>query len=157
MTKIEDKVNEILGIEATEKPTLESIVKIDNPSVPRIKDPNKPDIDSDYDYSRENYYNLIEKGQEAIEGILEIAKESQHPRAYEVAGQLIASVAGTVDKLQDLQKKLKELKNLPKTASPQIKNALFVGSTKELQQLLKSNENTQSEKKLSEQTDVSDK
>ena len=157
MTKIEDKVNEILGIESTEKPTLESIVKIDNPSVPRIKDPNKPDIDSDYEYSRENYYNLIEKGQEAIEGILEIAKEGQHPRAYEVAGQLIASVAGTVDKLQDLQKKLKELKNLPKTASPQIKNALFVGSTKELQQLLKSNENTQSEKKLSEQTDVSDK
>ena len=157
MTKIEDKVNEILGIESTEKPTLESIVKIDNPSVPRIKDPNKPDIDSDYEYSRENYYNLIEKGQQAIEGILEIAKEGQHPRAYEVAGQLIASVAGTVDKLQDLQKKLKELKNLPKTASPQIKNALFVGSTKELQQLLKSNENTQSEKKLSEQTDFSDK
>ena len=156
MTKIEDKVNEILGIEATEKPTLESIVKIDNPTVPRIKDPNKPDIDSDYEYSRENYYNLIEKGQEAIEGILEIAKEGQHPRAYEVAGQLIASVAGTVDKLQDLQKKLKELKNLPKTASPQIKNALFVGSTKDLQQLLKKNENTQSEKKLSEQKDLSD-
>ena len=154
MTKIEDKVNEILGVET--KPTLETIVKIDNPPVPRIKDPNKPDVDSDYEYSRENYYNLIEKGQEAIEGILEIAKEGQHPRAYEVAGQLIASVAGTVDKLQDLQKKLKELKNLPKTASPQIKNALFVGSTKELQQLLKKNENTQSEKKLSEQTDISD-
>ena len=156
MTKIEDKVNEILGIETTEKPTLETIVKIDNPPVPRIKDPNKPDVDSDYEYSRENYYNLIEKGQEAIEGILEIAKEGQHPRAYEVAGQLIASVAGTVDKLQDLQKKLKELKNLPKTASPQIKNALFVGSTKDLQQLLKKNENTQSEKKLSEQKDLSD-
>lgn len=155
MTKLDDKVNEILGIEPI--PTLESIVKIDNPPVPRIKDPNKPDIDSDYDYSRENYYNLIEKGQQAIEGILEIAKEGQHPRAYEVAGQLIASVAGTVDKLQDLQKKLKELKNLPKTASPQIKNALFIGSTKELQQMLKSNENTKSEKKLSEQTDVSDK
>ena len=157
MTKLDDKVNEILGIETTEKPTLESIVKIDNPSVPRIKDPNKPDIDSDYEYSRENYYNLIEKGQEAIEGILEIAKEGQHPRAYEVAGQLIANVASTVDKLQDLQKKLKELKNLPKTASPQIKNALFVGSTKDLQQLLKQNENTQSENKLPEQTDLSDK
>ena len=156
MTKLDDKVNEILGIETTEKPTLETIVKIDNPPVPRIKDPNKPDVDSDYEYSRENYYNLIEKGQEAIEGILEIAKEGQHPRAYEVAGQLIASVAGTVDKLQDLQKKLKELKNLPKTASSQIKNALFVGSTKDLQQLLKKNENTQSEKKLSEQKDLSD-
>ena len=157
MTKLDDKVNEILGIESTQNPTLESIIKVDNPSVPRIKDPNKPDIDSDYEYSRENYYDLIEKGQQAIEGILEIAKEGQHPRAYEVAGQLIANVAGTVDKLQDLQKKLKELKNLPKTASPQIKNALFVGSTKELQQLLKRNENTQSEKKLPEQTDVSNK
>jgi len=157
MTKLDDKVNEILGIESTEKPTLESIIKIDNSPVPRIQDKNKADVDTDYEYSRENYYNLIEKGQQAIEGILEIAKEGQHPRAYEVAGQLIASVAGTVDKLQDLQKKLKELKNLPKTASPQIKNALFVGSTKELQQLLKQNENTQSEKKLSEQTDVSDK
>jgi hypothetical protein len=155
MSKLDDKVNEILGIEPI--PTLESIVKIDNPPVPRINDTTKADIDNDYEYSRENYYNLIEKGQQAIEGILEIAKEGQHPRAYEVAGQLIASVAGTVDKLQDLQKKLKELKNLPKTASPQIKNALFVGSTKELQQLLKRNENTQSEKKLPEQTDVSDK
>jgi hypothetical protein len=140
MTKIEDKVNEILGIESTEKPTLESIVKIDNPPVPRINDTNKPDIDNDYEYSRENYYNLIEKGQQAIEGILEIAKEGQHPRAYEVAGQLISNVASTVDKLQDLQKKLKELKDLPKSASPQIKNALFVGSTKELQQLLNKKE-----------------
>jgi hypothetical protein len=140
MTKIEDKVNEILGIESTEKPTLESIVKIDNPTVPRINDTNKPDIDNDYEYSRENYYNLIEKGQQAIEGILEIAKEGQHPRAYEVAGQLISNVASTVDKLQDLQKKLKELKDLPKSASPQIKNALFVGSTKELQQLLNKKE-----------------
>jgi hypothetical protein len=155
MSKLDDKVNEILGIEPI--PTLESIVKIDNPPVPRINDTTKADIDNDYEYSRENYYNLIEKGQQAIEGILEIAKEGQHPRAYEVAGQLIANVAGTVDKLQDLQKKLKELKNLPKTASPQIKNALFVGSTKELQQLLKRNENTQSEKKLPEQTDVSNK
>ncbi len=157
MTKIEDKVNEILVIESIEKTALESIVKIDNPPVPRIKDNNKADIDNDYEYSRENYYNLIEKGQQAIEGILEIAKEGQHPRAYEVAGQLIANVAGTVDKLQDLQKKLKDLKDLPKTASPQIKNALFVGSTKELQQMLKANEDTKSEKKLPKQTDVSDK
>jgi len=158
MTKIEDKVNEILGIESTEKPTLESIVKVDNPPVSRVEDKNKPDIDNDYNYSRESYYNLIEKGQEAIEGILEIAKEGQHPRAYEVAGQLITNVANTVDKLQDLQKKLKDLKDLPKTASPQIKNALFVGSTAELQKMLKSkNENTKSEEKLPEQTIVSDK
>jgi len=140
MTKLDDKVNEILGIESTEKPTLESIIKIDNPPVPRIQDKNKADIDTDYEYSRENYYNLIEKGQQAIEGILEIAKEGQHPRAYEVAGQLISNVATTVEKLQELQKKLKELKDLPKSASPQIKNALFVGSTKELQQLLNKKE-----------------
>jgi hypothetical protein len=150
MTTIENKVNEILGIKSDDKPALESIIKTDNSTLPQIKDNNKSDIDNDYDYSRENYYNLIEKGQEAIEGILEIAKESQHPRAYEVAGQLITNVAQTVDKLQDLQKKLKELKDLPKTASPQIKNALFVGSTKELQQMLKANENIKSEKKLPE-------
>jgi hypothetical protein len=150
MTTIENKVNEILGIKSDDKPALESIIKTDNSTLPQIKDNNKSDVDNDYDYSRENYYNLIEKGQEAIEGILEIAKESQHPRAYEVAGQLITNVAQTVDKLQDLQKKLKELKDLPKTASPQIKNALFVGSTKELQQMLKANENIKSEKKLPE-------
>ena len=158
MTKLDDKVNEILGIESTEKPTLESIVKIDSPPVPRVEDKNKPDIDNDYNYSRESYYNLIEKGQEAIEGILEIAKEGQHPRAYEVAGQLITNVANTVDKLQDLQKKLKDLKNLPKTASPQIKNALFVGSTAELQKMLKTkNEDIESEKRSPEKTDISNK
>jgi len=147
MTKLDDKVNEILGIESTEKPTLESIVKIDNPPVPRVEDKNKPDIDNDYNYSRESYYNLIEKGQEAIEGILEIAKEGQHPRAYEVAGQLITNVANTVDKLQDLQKKLKELKAATKSASPQIKNALFVGSTAELQKMLKTKKEEEPESK----------
>jgi hypothetical protein len=158
MTKLEDNVNEILGIQPKEKPTLESVIKVSNPPVPRIDDPSKPDVDKDYKYSRDNYYDLIEKGQEAIEGILEIAKEGQHPRAYEVAGQLIANVAQTVDKLQDLQKKLKDLKDLPKTANNNIKNALFVGSTAELQKMLKrENENTQSEKKLSEQTDILNK
>ena len=156
MTKLEDKVNEILGI--TSKPTMESIIKVDNPPVPRIEDTTKPDIDNDYRYSRDNYYNLIEKGQEAIEGILEIAKEGQHPRAYEVAGALIANVANTVDKLQDLQKKLKELKSVTKSASPQIKNALFVGSTKDLQQMLKNkNENIESTENTIKQPDISDK
>jgi hypothetical protein len=158
MTKLEDKVNEILGIEPKEKPVMESIIKIDNPPVPRIEDTNKSDVDNDYRYSRDNYYNLIEKGQEAIEGILEIAKEGQHPRAYEVAGALIANVANTVDKLQDLQKKLKELKSVTKSASPQIKNALFVGSTKELQQMLKNkNENIESTQNTTTQSDISDK
>jgi len=158
MTKLEDKVNEILGIEPDNKSTLESIVKIDNPPVPRIEDTNKSDVDNDYKYSRDNYYDLIQKGQEAIEGILEIAKEGQHPRAYEVAGQLITNVAQTVDKLQDLQKKLKDLKDLPKTANQNIKNALFVGSTAELQKMLKrENENIKSTIIKSEETDISDK
>ena len=158
MTKLEDKVNEILGIEPDNKPTLESIVKIDTPPVPRIEDTNKSDVDNDYKYSRDNYYDLIQKGQEAIEGILEIAKEGQHPRAYEVAGQLITNVAQTVDKLQDLQKKLKDLKDLPKTANQNIKNALFVGSTAELQKMLKrENENIKSTIIKSEETDISDK
>ena len=158
MTKLEDKVNEILGIEPENKPTLESIVKVENPPVPRIEDTNKSDVDNDYKYSRDNYYDLIQKGQEAIEGILEIAKEGQHPRAYEVAGQLITNVAQTVDKLQDLQKKLKDLKNLPKTANQNIKNALFVGSTAELQKMLKKeNENIKSTIIKSEKTDISNK
>ena len=158
MTKLEDKVNEILGIEPDSKPTLESLIKVENPSVPRIEDTNKSDVDNDYKYSRDNYYDLIQKGQEAIEGILEIAKEGQHPRAYEVAGQLITNVAQTVDKLQDLQKKLKDLKDLPKTANQNIKNALFVGSTAELQKMLKrENENIKSTIIKSEETDISDK
>jgi len=138
MTKLEDKVNEILGIEKKEPKETKEF----KPLVPRREDKESPDVDNDYKYSRENYYNLIERGQEAIEGILDVAREGQHPRAYEVAGALIKNVADTVDKLQDLQKKLKDLKELPKTANPQIKNALFVGSTAELQKMLKNDEDT---------------
>ena len=130
---IEDKVNEILGLEPTKTPEPKEEFKA---PVPRKEEKEKGDIDNDHKYSRENYYNLIEKGQEAIEGILDVAKEGQHPRAYEVAGNLIKSVADTVDKLQDLNKKLKDLKELPKTANANIKNALFVGSTAELQKML---------------------
>jgi len=147
MTKLEDKVNEILGIEPDNKPTLESLIKVENSSVPRIEDTNKSDVDNDYKYSRDNYYDLIQKGQEAIEGILEIAKEGQHPRAYEVAGQLITNVAQTVDKLQDLQKKLKDLKTATKGADTKIQNALFVGSTAELQKMLKNEGKVDNENK----------
>src|SRR6056300_1820340 len=136
MSKLEDNVNEILGIEK-DSTTAVKIADFHQPApVPRKVDEDKTDIDNDYINSRDNYYNLIDKGNEAIEGILDIAKEGQHPRAYEVAGQLITTVAGTVDKLQDLQKKLKDLKELPKTANTNIKNALFVGSTNELQKML---------------------
>ena len=134
MSKLEDNVNEILGIE---KKSEVAIKDFEQPSpVPRVIDESKTDVDNDYEHSRDNYYNLIDKGNQAIEGILDIAKEGQHPRAYEVAGQLIGQVAQTVDKLQDLQKKLKDLKQVPNKTSANIKNALFVGSTAELQKML---------------------
>ena len=134
MSKLEDNVNEILGIE---KKSEVAIKDFEQPApVPRVVDESKTDVDNDYEHSRDNYYNLIDKGNQAIEGILDIAKEGQHPRAYEVAGQLIGQVAQTVDKLQDLQKKLKDLKEVPNKTSANIKNALFVGSTAELQKML---------------------
>ena len=125
----------------------------------RKEDKQKEDVDNDYKYSRENYYNLIERGQEAIQGILDVAKEGQHPRAYEVALAGIKNVADTVDKLQDLQAKLKELKQLPKTSNANIKNALFVGSTAELQKMLnrkKEDESIKSKNITPEKTDISD-
>ena len=145
MSNLEDKVNEILGVE-TKAPVVQKEFK---PLVPRMDEKGKEDVDNDYKYSRENYYNLIERGQEAIQGILDIAKEGQHPRAYEVAGQLIGQVGQTVDKLQDLQKKLKDLKEVPNKTSNNIKNALFVGSTAELQKMLnKKTVETNSERKI---------
>ena len=96
------------------------------------------DIKKDYDYTRGNLYSLIEKGQEAINGIMEVAGETASPRAYEVAGQLIKSVADTTDKLADLHKKLKEIdEDNPKKQSTVTNNALFVGSTSELSKMLK--------------------
>ena len=103
-----------------------------------IPRPNEPeDMDSDYKYSRENFYNLIERGQDAIDGILEIAKEGEHPRAYEVVGQLIKNVSEVTEKLADLQDKMKKLKEVPETGPKHVTNALYVGSTAELQKLLK--------------------
>ena len=95
------------------------------------------DTDADYKYQRENFYNLVERGQDAIEGILEIAKESEHPRTYEVAGNLIKQVAEVTEKLGDLQEKMKRLKEVPNSAPKNVTNALFVGSTAELQKMLK--------------------
>jgi len=152
---LENKVNEILGLEPAKTPEEKKEFKA---PVPRKEDEKSPDVDNDYKYSRENYYNLIERGQEAIDGILEVAREGQHPRAYEVAGALIKNVADTVDKLQDLQKKLKDLKEVPKTANNNIKNALFVGSTAELQKMLKSDDKViEGKTNESEEKDISDK
>ena len=96
------------------------------------------EIEKDYEYTRANLYSIIEKGQEAINGIMEVAGESASPRAYEVAGQLIKSVADTTDKLMDLQKKVKDIEaDNPKTQNTVTNNALFVGSTSELSKMLK--------------------
>ena len=98
----------------------------------------KDDITRDYEYTRGNLYSIIEKGQEAIDGILELAQESDMPRAYEVAGQLIKSVSDATDKLMDLQKKLKDVNEEQQSKGPNtVNNALFVGSTAELAKLIK--------------------
>ncbi len=96
------------------------------------------DVKKDYEYTRGNLYSLIEKGQEAINGILELAQETEQARAYEVAGQLIKNVADATDKLMELQKKLKEVEEDKKVKGPStVNNALFVGSTADLAKMLK--------------------
>jgi hypothetical protein len=104
--------------------------------IEKIKE-TSDDIKKDYDYTRGNLYSIIEKGQEAINGILELAQESEMPRAYEVAGQLIKNVADATDKLLDLQKKLKDVEEESSKGPTNVTNALFVGSTADLAKLLK--------------------
>ena len=98
---------------------------------------NENDLEEDYEYQRRQFYNLVEKGSDAIDGILELAKESEHPRTYEVAGNLIKQVAEVTEKLGDLQEKMRKLKEVPSNAPKSVTNALFIGSTKELQTMLK--------------------
>ena len=115
-----------------------SIVPAEVEKVQKKEKPNADHIGKDYEYTRGNLYSIIEKGQEAINGILELAQESEMPRAYEVAGQLIKNVADATDKLMDLQKKLKDVNEEEKIKGPStVNNALFVGSTSELSKLLK--------------------
>ena len=116
---------------------MDAIVKAENTELQKSQT-RAENVEKDYDYTRGNLYSLIEKGQEAINGIMEVAGETASPRAYEVAGQLIKSVADTTDKLSDLHKKVKEIEaDNPKTQSTVTNNALFVGSTAELQKMLK--------------------
>ena len=131
MKDADDILNEVLGVS---EPTSKEVV-VSKP-VPRPSD-DLDDVDADYKYQRDNFYNLIEKGQNAIEGILNVAKESDHPRGYEVAGNLIKQVAEGTEKLGDLQEKMKKLKEVPNSAPKNVTNALFVGSTAELQKMLK--------------------
>jgi len=129
MSKIDDKLNEVLDI--ANDVTVEEVKKT-LPTVPEDKDP-----DIDFETGRKNLYNLLDKGNEAIDGILELAKEGEHPRAYEVAGQLIKTVSEVSQNLLDLQDKLKKVKEVPDKGPKNVTNALFVGSTTELQKMLK--------------------
>ena len=131
MKDADDILNEVLGVS---EPTPKEVV-VSQP-VPKPPD-DLDDVDADYKYQRDNFYNLIEKGQDAIQGILNVAKESDHPRGYEVAGNLIKQVAEVTEKLGDLQEKMKKLKEVPNSAPKNVTNALFVGSTAELQKMLK--------------------
>ena len=117
---------------------IEKIVPTTMPKIiPNTIEVSEDDIEDDYKYQRDNFYNLVEKGSAAIDGILELAKESEHPRTYEVAGQLIKNVAEGTEKLGDLQEKMRRLKEVPSNAPKNVTNTLFVGSTMELQKMLK--------------------
>ncbi len=123
-------INKVLGTET-------DLVEVDDS--PKPIDKITEDLQKDYEYTRANLYSLVEKGQEALNGILEVAGEGGSARAYEVAGQIIKSVADTTDKLVDLQKKVKDIEDdsdKPKSNNV-TNNALFVGSTSELSKMLK--------------------
>ena len=151
-TSIDSKISDALGITQN---IVEEIID-PKPLVPRpegalIEDTGRDaEIDIDYQYSRENFYSLIERGQDAITGILDLAKESEHPRTYEVAGQLIKTVSEVTERLADLQQKMQFLKEVPDKAPQNVTNALFIGSTKELQQLMKQEKNEAIEGEKSE-------
>ena len=132
MTKNFDDLNETFNVS-------DDIVKaeVSKKELDNVKS-NSDDVKKDYEYTRGNLYSIIEKGQEALNGVLELAQESEMPRAYEVAGQLIKNVADATDKLLDLQKKLKDVEAEEKVKGPStVNNALFVGSTADLAKMLK--------------------
>lgn len=139
-----EDIDKALDIEPTE---LKSEIVKSEP-VPVLKTQETEQLQKDYEYSRGQLYSIIEKGQEAINGILELAQESDSPRAYEVAGQLIKNVGDVTDKLLDLQKKMKDINKEEKGATPTsvTNNAVFFGSTAELQKFLKSSMNQDTSK-----------
>ena len=139
-----DKLNETFDVEPSEI----EVQDVEKVSIQKPDRLTKDDIEKDYEYTRGNLYSIIEKGQEAINGILELAQESEMPRAYEVAGQLIKNVADATDKLMELQKKLKDVEEESVAKGPtNVTNALFVGSTAELSKLLKNQGKEQDQSK----------
>ena len=131
MSKVDQRIDELLDIQG-------EIVEVEKrlPTLAKGNYTKQEEQSSDYKYSREVFYGLVERGQDAIEGILDIARESEHPRVYEVAGQLIKTVSETTEKLIDLQAKMKEL-DKDDSMPNKVSNNLFVGSSTELQRLLK--------------------
>ena len=134
MSNQADILDNVLGITDVVETTVRDLTPQKPVVVPET---SEQDVDNDYKYQRENFYQLVERGQDAIEGILDLAREGEHPRAYEVAGNLIKQVADVTEKLGDLQGKMKKLKEVPNSAPKNVTNALFVGSTAELQKMLK--------------------
>ena len=142
MSNIDDKLNEVLNIAdefvKEEKNTLKNPLEIVNEKpVPAVIP--QADVDTDFDTGRGELYKLLEKGNQAIDGILALAKEGEHPRAYEVAGQLIKGQSEIAQNLLDLQDKLKKIKDIKGEGPKSVTNALFVGSTTELQKMIKKN------------------
>jgi len=139
MSNIDDKLNEVLNIaeEVLEKKEEKNPLEIVNEK-PAVVIP-QANVDTDFDKGRGELYKLLEKGNEAIDGILSLAKEGEHPRAYEVAGQLIKGQSEIAQNLLDLQEKLKKNKDVKELGPKNVTNALFVGSTTELQKMIKKN------------------
>ena len=137
MSSIDDKLNEVLNI--TPEVVEPTFIEATGGEMTQITIPTPEDKDAevDFDTGRENLYKMLEKGNSAIDGILALAKEGEHPRAYEVAGQLIKTVADVSKDLMTMQEKLKKLKEIANTGPKSVTNALFVGSTTELTKLLK--------------------
>ena len=140
MSSIDDKLNEVLNIadEVLEKKEQKNPLEIVN-EPPKPVAPENGDVDTDFETGRNELYKMLEKGNTAIDGILNLAKEGEHPRAYEVAGQLIKTQSEIAQNLLDLQDKLKKIKDAKELGPKNVTNALFVGSTTELQKLIKKN------------------
>ena len=142
MSNIDDKLNEALNIaaamsDAENDQIISTTQTFQTEENTELAIPQDKDVEIDFDTGRENLYKMLKKGNDAIDGILALAKEGEHPRAYEVAGQLIKTVADVSKDLLELQEKLKKIKDVPNTGPKSVTNALFVGSTTELQKLLK--------------------
>ena len=137
MSKTDDQLNELLNIDTEIKSESTQVIK-------KVKTDRSANVETDYKYARDNLYNLVERGQDAIDGILELSRETEHPRAYEVAGQLIKTVGDTAEKLLDIQKKIKDLEKEDEQQKIGTQhNHLYVGATSELQKFLKKNGKTE--------------